>query len=106
MRSFLRVSAFPSQVNFTSEKLCSEKFFMPMFAGLLDFFIASYYTSPYIKKNKKYMSQDHLVKLACGKCKSVNYMTTRNKKQVEKKLTPNKHCSVCRKHTPHKEAKK
>ncbi|MCK9352143.1 MAG: 50S ribosomal protein L33 [Candidatus Paceibacterota bacterium] len=52
------------------------------------------------------MSQDHLIKLACGKCKSVNYMTTRNKKSVEKKLAPNKHCSVCRKHTPHKEAKK
>lgn len=52
------------------------------------------------------MSQDHLIKLACGKCKNVNYMTTRNKKQVEKKLTPNKHCSKCRKHTPHKEAKK
>jgi len=52
------------------------------------------------------MSQDHLAKLACTKCKTVNYMTTRNKKKVEKKLALAKHCSNCRKHTPHKEAKK
>lgn len=52
------------------------------------------------------MSQDHLVKLACSKCKRINYWTTRNKKRVEKKLAPNKHCLWCRKHTGHKEVKK
>lgn len=52
------------------------------------------------------MSQDHLVKMSCSKCKSINYMTTRNKKSVEKKLGLNKHCSNCRKHVPHKEVKK
>ncbi|MBI2120316.1 MAG: 50S ribosomal protein L33 [Parcubacteria group bacterium] len=52
------------------------------------------------------MSQDHLIKLGCTKCKRVNYWTTRNKKRVEKKLEPSKHCLWCRKHTAHKEVKK
>lgn len=52
------------------------------------------------------MSQDHLAKLACANCKRVNYFTTRNKKQVAKKLDLAKHCEWCMKHTKHKEAKK
>jgi large subunit ribosomal protein L33 len=52
------------------------------------------------------MSQLHLVKLSCTKCKRINYWTTRNKKQVENKLAFNKFCKWCRKATPHKETKK
>jgi large subunit ribosomal protein L33 len=52
------------------------------------------------------MSQDHLVKLACSKCKKVNYFTTRNRKKVVEKLEENKFCSSCRKKQLHKEAKK
>ncbi|MEK7390905.1 MAG: 50S ribosomal protein L33 [Patescibacteria group bacterium] len=51
------------------------------------------------------MSQDHLVKLACTKCKEDNYYTTRNRKSVEKKLDLKKFCKTCRKRTTHKEAK-
>lgn len=52
------------------------------------------------------MSQDHLVKLACKTCKRINYVTTRNRKRVEKKLALKKHCEWCRKHVEHTEAKK
>lgn len=52
------------------------------------------------------MSQDHLVKMSCSTCKTVNYFTTRNKKQVTEKLALNKMCKKCGKRTPHKEAKK
>jgi large subunit ribosomal protein L33 len=52
------------------------------------------------------MSQDHLVKLACSKCKKVNYNTTRNKKKVADKLEENKYCKFCQKRQVHKESKK
>lgn len=56
--------------------------------------------------NKNYMSQDHIIKLACSKCKKVNYHSTRNKKQVQTKIEINKYCNTCRKSTMHKESKK
>ena len=46
------------------------------------------------------------VKLQCGECKSINYFTHKSKKMVEEKLELKKFCKRCRKHTPHKEAKK
>jgi len=52
------------------------------------------------------MSQDHLIKLACGSCKRVNYWTRKNRKSVERKIELKKYCNWCRKNTPHKEAKK
>jgi len=52
------------------------------------------------------MSQDKLVKLECGKCKRINYFTTRNKKTVEKKLELKKFCKFCRSHQLHKESKR
>jgi len=52
------------------------------------------------------MSQDHLIKLACTKCKHVNYWTTKNRKSVERKIELKKFCKWCKKRNPHKEAKK
>ncbi|MCI0566053.1 50S ribosomal protein L33 [bacterium] len=52
------------------------------------------------------MSQDHLIKLNCSKCKRTNYFSRRNKKRVERKIELKKHCKWCRAHLPHKEAKK
>jgi len=51
------------------------------------------------------MSQDNLVGLRCEVCKKVKYHTYRNKKKIKEKLLLKKHCSTCRKHTLHKEAK-
>jgi len=45
------------------------------------------------------------VKMQCKECKEINYFTNKTK-QVEGKLEASKHCSRCRKHTTHKEAKK
>jgi len=52
------------------------------------------------------MSQDFLVKMACGKCKSITHFTRRNKKTIEKKLELKKFCKFCRTSVLHKEAKK
>ncbi len=52
------------------------------------------------------MSQDHLMKLACSKCKNVNYNSTRNKKKVPEKVQVSKYCKNCQKREVHKEAKK
>lgn len=51
------------------------------------------------------MSQDRLLRLKCGTCKSPNYYTSKNKKLVTKKLSLNKFCKKCKKTTKHKEAK-
>jgi len=45
-------------------------------------------------------------KLACSTCKTTNYFTRKTKKSAEKKLELKKFCSKCKKHTPHKEAKR
>lgn len=52
------------------------------------------------------MSQDFLIRLACGKCKRINYWSRKNKKLVERKIELKKHCKWCKVHTMHKEAKK
>lgn len=52
------------------------------------------------------MSQDRLIKLACEKCKNVNYWSEKNKKKVERKIELQKFCAFCRKRTKHKESKK
>ncbi len=52
------------------------------------------------------MSQDRLIKLACGKCKRTNYWSSKNKKKVERKIELKKYCKWCRKQTVHKESKK
>ncbi|MBU0723191.1 50S ribosomal protein L33 [Patescibacteria group bacterium] len=52
------------------------------------------------------MSQDFLIKLACTKCKSVNYWSRKNKKLVQRKIELNKFCKKCRTQTLHKEKKK
>ena len=50
--------------------------------------------------------KEKLIKLACGKCKRVNYMTRKNKKKVERKIEFKKYCNWCKAQTVHKEAKK
>lgn len=52
------------------------------------------------------MSQERLIKLACSKCKRVNYWSEKNRKKVERKIELKKFCKWCRKQTVHKEAKK
>ncbi|OGZ26866.1 MAG: 50S ribosomal protein L33 [Candidatus Nealsonbacteria bacterium RIFOXYB1_FULL_40_15] len=47
-------------------------------------------------------------KMQCKECKEINYFTNRSKglDEEKKKLELKKFCNTCRKHTPHKEAKK
>jgi len=52
------------------------------------------------------MSQDRLIRLACEKCKHINYWTSKNKKKVERKLELKKYCKYCKVQRVHKEAKK
>lgn len=53
------------------------------------------------------MSQDKLKKIACTKCKRINYWTTRRiKGEKVEKLELNKFCKHCRAQVPHKEVKK
>ena len=52
------------------------------------------------------MSQDRLIKLGCGKCKRINYLSIKNKKLIVEKLELNKYCKWCKKKTKHKEANK
>lgn len=44
-----------------------------------------------------------IVSLVCNECKSQNYVTERNKVNMEKKLEIKKFCKKCHKHTSHKE---
>ncbi len=48
-----------------------------------------------------------IVGMVCTKCKSQNYITTRNKINMENvKLVLNRYCKVCREKTEHKETAK
>jgi len=51
------------------------------------------------------MARENIAKMKCDVCKSINYFTTRNKKKLKEKMTMNKHCPKCKKHTVHKEMK-
>ena len=52
------------------------------------------------------MSQERLIKLACGNCKRINYWSSKNKKLVTRKIELKKWCKWDRAQTLHKEAKK
>ncbi|OGM04579.1 50S ribosomal protein L33 [Candidatus Woesebacteria bacterium RIFCSPHIGHO2_12_FULL_42_9] len=45
-----------------------------------------------------------IVALVCSVCKSQNYVTTRNKINMEGKLEIKKFCSTCKKYQLHKES--
>ncbi|MFH1705580.1 MAG: 50S ribosomal protein L33 [Patescibacteria group bacterium] len=45
-------------------------------------------------------------KIQCQICKKINYYTHKSKILAEKKLELKKFCKCCKKHTPHKEAKR
>ena len=49
--------------------------------------------------------KDATVKLGfiCTVCKSRNYVSSKNKMENKDKMTLNKYCRHCKKHTPHKE---
>jgi large subunit ribosomal protein L33 len=49
---------------------------------------------------------DKIVALVCGVCKNQNYITTRNKVNMEGKLILKKYCKHCKKVTEHKESSK
>jgi large subunit ribosomal protein L33 len=46
-----------------------------------------------------------IIYLSCETCKRRNYTLRRNKKKHPEKLTINKFCRFCGKHTAHKETK-
>ena len=46
------------------------------------------------------------VGMICSVCKSQNYITQRNKVNIETKLQLKKYCNKCRKQTLHKETTK
>lgn len=46
-----------------------------------------------------------IITLACTECKSRNYATTKNKRSDPDRIELKKYCKMCRKHTPHREAK-
>ncbi|MBX4215651.1 50S ribosomal protein L33 [Candidatus Parcubacteria bacterium] len=52
------------------------------------------------------MPQPQLIKLACSKCKEINYWSRKNKKKVTRKIELEKFCKHCRVRTVHKESKK
>lgn len=52
------------------------------------------------------MRKEFIIKLACEKCKHINYYTRKNKKTTERKLEYKRFCKWCKKHTVHKESKK
>jgi len=45
------------------------------------------------------------VNLQCSECKRKNYITTKNKQNVQEKLELMKYCRFDKKHTLHKETK-
>ena len=47
-----------------------------------------------------------LVALICSVCKSQNYVTYRNKVNMEEKLQLKKYCNTCEKYQIHKESSK
>lgn len=55
-------------------------------------------------KKKKGPRQSYGMK--CITCGNFGYLTERNKVNTEEKLKLSKYCSVCRKHTEHKEVSK
>lgn len=52
------------------------------------------------------MPQKRLIKLACEKCKRINYWSSKNKKLVERKIELKKWCKWCKAQHAHKETKK
>jgi large subunit ribosomal protein L33 len=51
------------------------------------------------------MSQETLIKLECGECKSAIRYSRKNKKILKERLELSKYCKKCKKNTPHKETK-
>ncbi len=47
-----------------------------------------------------------IVVMVCSVCKNQNYVTTRNKINMEGKLVLKKYCNLCKKVTEHKETSK
>ena len=45
------------------------------------------------------------ITLECTECKNRNYSTEKNKKNTPDRITVNKFCPACKKHTAHKETK-
>lgn len=46
-----------------------------------------------------------VVTLACTECKARNYATSKNRRKTTERLELKKYCSVCGKHTMHREAR-
>ena len=46
-----------------------------------------------------------IITLECSTCKRRNYTNKKNKKNDSERMTLNKYCQFCRKHTEHKEVR-
>lgn len=51
------------------------------------------------------MAKDSKVILVCSQCLNRNYSTSKNHQQHSKRLSINKFCKYCNKHTLHQESK-
>lgn len=49
--------------------------------------------------------KDNMAKMKCLVCARITTYTKRNKKKVKEKLSLEKYCNFCRKHTTHNESK-
>ena len=60
------------------------------------------------KSKSKSKFSEHLTRLKCSECGSVNYYTRKNRKKFEGKISLKKYCptAACRVHRTHAEAKK
>jgi len=50
--------------------------------------------------------QRELMAMLCTVCKNQNYISVRNKVNTPEKISLNKYCRSCKKHTLHKETSK
>jgi len=55
--------------------------------------------------NKELISMNQRIALACTKCLSRNYTTTKNKFKHPKRLEISKFCKKCAEHTLHRETR-
>ncbi|MFH1088246.1 MAG: 50S ribosomal protein L33 [Patescibacteria group bacterium] len=58
-----------------------------------------------VKKKVSRKDKRPIIKLMCEECKQGVYRSRKNPINTPDRMKLNKYCKVCRKHTPHKEAK-
>ena len=72
---------------------------------VLGFLVAGYVSWSALQTNAREEILQHARLMMESAQSSRNYTTTKNKRKTPKKLSLNKYCSRCRKHTEHRETK-